>query len=141
MKFKALTLTFVSLFSICLTSCNKDTYSDPKECNITIGDVETVELHTDLQKQFLESDNPDSFIGIHSDELGQEEKSLPNKVKVSYTISSEGINPKNVSVKVSENNTFADFMSFSGDEKETYIYNLKSRGYYLHYQGYLYQSF
>ena len=132
MKFKALTLTFVSLFSICLMSCNKDTYSDPKECNIVVSDVETVELHTDFQKQFLESDNPDSFIGIHSDELGQEEKSLPNKVKVSYTISSEGVNPKKVSVKVSENNTFADFMSFSGDEKETYIYNLKSGATYYY---------
>ena len=122
--------TFASLVILSLSSCG---YKNPGEVKFTVSNLSTIEIHSSLQTEFLESEDPDNFIARYTDELVNYSKSAPEKTKVSYTISSDnGTEPKSVQVYVSEQSDMSNPMKFDGTTTEADIYNLKTNTKYYY---------
>lgn len=125
MKNKYFLPVILQVVAIALVSCSK--YKDPGSVEFTIDKLDSVDIHTDFQKQYLESEDPDVFVFNNKDDLSYFSKSEPNRTKISYNLKSDnGVSPKEVHVKVSEKQDMSEYMLFDGDEKETEIYNLKT---------------
>ena len=117
-------LSLLSLFTVAITSCSN--YKNPNEVKFEVSDLDVVEIHTDFQQQYLDSEDKDVFIYENRFKIATFSNSAPKMNKVTYTISSDnGVAPKKVMVNVSTSRDMANSMSFVGDEKETNIYNLK----------------
>ena len=124
---KSMKLLSISLMLISLSLCACDNYKDPSSVEIELSDVsDNIDIHTEFQNQLLNSDDPDQFVAKHNDEISYQSLSAPNKVKVTYSLSSDnGSAPKEVLLRVSENSDMSNPMDFKGSEIEAEIYNFK----------------
>ena len=66
-------LSLIVISLLALTSCSKT----PNEVNFTFKSFD-VEVHTDLQKGFIEADDTDSYVSQHDMELASFSNSAPN---------------------------------------------------------------
>lgn len=118
-------LSAVSVLTI--VSCNKDNYKDPKEVNFEVSQLNDVDIHTELQNQFLDSEDPDEFVRAYTypSYKATESNSSPNSFEINYQIDSGSIKPKKVTVNVSESEDMSNPMVFKGDLEKATIINLK----------------
>lgn len=122
---KTFYLSLLAVSILTITACSN--YKDPSEVAFTINNLSVINIHTEFQKQFLDSEDKDDFVYAHKDELSNFRKSAPKVNKVSYSINSDtGVEPKKVVVSVSESRDMSNPMTFEGDKEGTDIYNLKT---------------
>ena len=117
------------IFALSLTSCSKN----PNEVIFNVDDINVIDIHTELQNEYLNSNDPDSFVYNHKSELATFSNSAPNKYKVTYTVTNDlGIEAKSTWVEISEHSDMSNSYRFDGEKDYTYINNLKvNYKYYL----------
>ena len=85
MKYKHLLVSSLATIAFTLLSC--DSYKNPSSVSFEFSDVSAnVEIHTDFQKEYLDSEDKDVFVASNNSDLSYFSKSEPNKVKISYTL-------------------------------------------------------
>lgn len=126
MRYFKLLAVIVSVGSLVLPSCNKN--KNPDKVEFAVSDLGDVDIHTELQNQFIESNNPDQFIYDYAYPTGQkatESNSSPLSFNIDYEINSGSIKPNSVKVLVSENEDMTNPMIFKGNRTQASITNLK----------------
>ena len=103
MKYK--TLFALSLSLLLVTSCSKEATRVPNVVMIDLSDIEeTVSIHTEKQKELLESNDPASLIDNNLSEYGRSSLSNPSPVTFAWSEEND-INQKasKYILKISEN--------------------------------------
>ena len=135
MKYRKTLLALSAISILLLTSCEK--YENPSSVEIEIQtNLNQIDIHTDLQNEFLNSDEPDQWVydyAYPNSQKAVESNSFPNSFDIEYTIkSSNGVKPKKVYVYVGETESMDNWMRFEGDQHKATITNLKiNQKYYL----------
>ena len=122
------------LISLLLSSCvnSKPTYPIPNEISITVNDVDLTnyDIHTDWQKEFLQSSDKDQLIS-ETIGMGRTSNSKPNPIKINWTESNDkNVNPTKQVLSISENGEFNDpsktmRISLGSEVREYDLYNFK----------------
>lgn len=88
---KIITIGALVSVAFTLTACTPA----PKEVTFQLNKInETLDVHTDFQKQFLTAADGDSFVKQHEMELATFSKSAPNKFDFSFSITADnGVKP------------------------------------------------
>lgn len=116
-------ISFISLaLLISLSSC---TAKIPSKVIFNSLQITDLEVHTDLQKEFIEAENPDKFVDDHRYELG-EKLSKPLPIKLTYKINTDnGAEADSYNILISENEQFDEYVTYFAGASSAYIYNLK----------------
>ncbi len=115
---------FTALVAISLTSCQKD----PGEVKFSIDNITATEIHTDLQKGFLESEDPDLYIkqnDNYENNFARKSQSAPLGIKVTYTINTDNGATGSYKIVTSETSDFASSYEHPAGSNSTELYNLK----------------
>lgn len=118
---KATSFMLCVLILICIfTGCSGSQNAESNASIRTLSPVEeTVNLHTFSQRAFL--NGPDSMIGIYA--YGQEEKSRPKPVEFEWEYN--GADNTQFTLNISENEDMTNAVSYTTDQTEYAVYNLK----------------
>ena len=100
---------------------------EPKQVTITLEDLpETVEIHTDLQKDYLLAENPDAWIDQHYADISRKSLSAPKPISFSWQVEVDnGLVPSSYKLEVSETEDFAKARSITVKENSAEMTNFK----------------
>ena len=127
---------FISLVAVSLTSCQKD----PGEVKFAINDISATEIHTNLQKGFIDSEDPDFFIkqnDNYENNFARKSQSAPIGIKVSYKVTTDNGVTGSYKVVTSETSDFATSYEHPASSDSAELYNLKfNTKYFYKVKGY-----
>ena len=127
MKRSRLFIVLTALSGLLITSC--DNYQNPSSVEFEVSDLGEVNIHSQIQDQLLNSDDPDQFVydyAYPNNQNAVESNSFPNSFTISYTINSNNkVKPRKVYVYVGETEYMTNYMKFEGSMESADIYNLK----------------
>ena len=114
---------FISLIAVSLTSCQKD----PGEVKFTVSDITATEIHTELQKGFIDSEDPDLFIkqnDTYDNNFARKSQSASLGIKVSYKVTTDNGATGSYKVVTSETSDFANSYEHPAGSESAELYNL-----------------
>ena len=121
---KSLFIT-IPLISLSLFSCGSKI---PNKVEFEISDITSTEIHTTLQNEYINSDNPDTFFkqnDTYENNFGYKSQSSPLGIEVSYNIKTDNGASGSYKVITSEVEDFTDAYEHPANSKRGYLYNLK----------------
>ena len=100
---------------------------EPKRVTITLEDLpEAVEIHTDLQKDYLLAENPDTWIDQHYADISRKSLSAPEPISFSWQVEVDnGLVPSSYKLEVSETEDFVKARSITVKENSAEMTNFK----------------
>ena len=120
---KTYLLALLGTLSFALCACEK-VPGDVTYQNVVCPS--NIEIHTELQKGLLETDNYMSYLLSHQNEICRYSNSAPIKTVITWkTETDNGAKAKNQTVELSKNQDFAEVMSFKAQNDSAEIYNLE----------------
>ena len=127
------------LFSVSLLACNKVTL--PENEKVLISNFEVLDkYHTDIQRSFITSDNPDEVVDS-SISYGRTSNSIPEPVHFSWEEENDqNIKADKYEIRIAENQDMNNYLSYTTKESSVDIYNLKLNTEYYYSVSAIYYS-
>ena len=125
MKYK--NLFVLSAVAVLIASCSKEAVRVPTVANVFINDLEeNVTIHTEEQKNFINSDNPAQLIEDNTARYGNRAVEKPSPVSFSWREEND-INQKasKYILKIGTNMYLNDALEYTTKESNIDVYNLK----------------
>ena len=150
MKYKSVFIPI--LLMVMVSSCAKEAVKVPKEVNVDIEQVLPHTIHTDAQKELLDSNDPAQLIEDNISTYGR--NSLSKPLPVAFTWNEENDinqNATNYKLTISESDDLSNPLTYVTKDNSVDIYNLKiNTNYYyrvssnhqtVRYRGYCSQKY
>ena len=115
-------LSILTIGVLSLSSCAKT----PNEVQLIPQENINVSIHTDLQKGFIEANNPDDYISQHDAELTSYSYSAPKPIIFSFDVTTDnGAVASSYDLFVSENSDLSSALHYTSGSSDIDVYNLK----------------